>query len=312
VERETPRMSLFALVCLVVSLPSIALAATPSCGAPHLSSRSPTAWSGSEFARRASTMSEAERDQAIESELLAGNMPAFLKRFTPVTLSGESSQGVPVKVVVCVAPDYLAIGSDSDYMLAPMRIATALRIASRYHATLPTSKMVDAIYAQAAVHLSPQPLPAGDQMRSTDYYWRHNRLIREQRLALGILPGVLTSGHKKDLVITNRLWQMPERVAIYGWHRASYQPIQPLSTVHGARYADYSHGVRLVSTEVYVNGQPRSIFDVLRDPQLASVLSAEGPIARVPELVAALSVRPPERVASGAHETIARSIATAY
>jgi hypothetical protein len=126
-------------------------------------------------------------------------------------------------------------------------------------------------------------------MRSTEYYWHHNELIAQQRTALGVLPGVLTAGHKKDLVITNRLWRYPDRVAIYGWHRAINSPIQPLSTIHGARYADYSHGVRLVSTTIYVDGKPMSIFAALADPELSRVLSGEGPLPRVTDLIGKLA-----------------------
>jgi len=103
------------------------------------------------------------------------------------------------------------------------------------------------------------------------------------------MPGVLTAGHKKDLVITNRLWRFPDRVAIYGWHRGIDEPIQPLSTVHGARYADYSHGVRLVSTTICVDGKPMSLFEALEDPELAQVLSGEGPLLRVTDLIRKLA-----------------------
>ncbi len=41
--------------------------------------------------------------------------------------------------------------------------------------------------------------------------------------------GKLIAGHKKDVVITNRLLTMPKRVAIYGWHRPNGSPIQPLA-----------------------------------------------------------------------------------
>ena len=58
--------------------------------------------------------------------------------------------------------------------------------------------------------------------------------------------------------------------------RAPGDPIQPLSTVHGALYVDYSHGVRLVSTTVVVDGRPRSIYDALQDSHVAPVLSREG------------------------------------
>jgi hypothetical protein len=98
-------------------------------------------------------------------------------------------------------------------------------------------------------------------MRSNSYYWEHEQRIREQRLALHAPLGALTAGQKKDLVFTNRLWGKAGRVAIYGWHQHAGAPIQPLSTVHGARYADYSHGVRLVSAVAFVNGRARSILE---------------------------------------------------
>ncbi len=249
----------------------------------------PTAPSGSEFARRIEALSGSDREEEIQAELLSGDIPQFLRRADPVVMRGALVDGQNVQITVCVLPDYLAIGSDHDFLTVPMRLATALTVANHFGFTLPTSKMVDAIYDQAEVHLHPQPLPAGDQMRSTDYYCHHNELIAEQRTALGVLPGVLTAGHKKDLVITNRLWLHPDRVAIYGWHRAIDSPIQPLSTVHGWRYADYSHGVRLVSTTICVNGEPMSIFEALADPGLSRVLSGEGPLLRISDLISKLA-----------------------
>jgi hypothetical protein len=72
----------------------------------RLSSRLPLAPSGSDFARRVASMSEDDREQAIETELLAGNMPAFLRRLVPVALSGRTPDGRSVEVTVCVLPDY--------------------------------------------------------------------------------------------------------------------------------------------------------------------------------------------------------------
>jgi hypothetical protein len=76
---------------------------------------------------------------------------------------------------------------------------------------------------------------------------------------------VLLAGHKKDLVLANRLSSNRGRVAIYGWHRGNGDPIQPLSTVHGEYYADYSHGIRLVSRTAYVNGRPVDLRSLLTD-----------------------------------------------
>lgn len=287
-------MNSLLLVSALLCLPGIAFAGAMPVPCSdgllrEIPPRAPTALTGNEFARRVEALSGSDREEEIEAELLAGDMPQFLRRVAPITMRGELPDGQNVQVTVCVLTDYLAIGSDRDFLTIPMRLATALTVASHFGFTLPTSKMVDAIYEQAEVHLAPQPLPAGDQMRSTDYYWHHNELIAEQRMALGVLPGVLTAGHKKDLVITNRLWRNPERVAIYGWHRAINSPIQPLSTVHGARYADYSHGVRLVSTVICVNGQPMSIFEALADPGLSRVLSGEGPLPHVTDLISRLA-----------------------
>src|SRR6185503_17790988 len=125
---------------------------------------------------------------------------------------------------------------------------------------------------------TPQPLPAGPQMTSTEYYRHHNGMIDDQSHSRGFRLGLLASGHKKDVVLTNRLTSQPGRIAIYGWHRDTGEPIQPLSTVHGAGYADYSHGIRLVGRMAMIEGRLRSVHDILQDSLLAKILSDEGAI----------------------------------
>ena len=115
-------------------------------------------------------------------------------------------------------------------------------------------------------------------MSSTEYYRMHNAMIDAQAGTRGFPKRVLVSGHKKDVVLTNRLATRPGQIAIYGWHRASGDPIQPLSTVHGAGYADYSHGIRLVAGMALVNGRWRSVREILSDSLLSNVFSDEGPI----------------------------------
>jgi hypothetical protein len=61
--------------------------------------------------------------------------------------------------------------------------------------------------------------------------------------------------------------------------------IQPLTTVHSGSYVDYSHGIRLVSDRVLIEGELRSIYDVLEDSRLAKVLSDEGAIPKVRQLM---------------------------
>ncbi len=253
--------------------------------------RAANAPGGRAFAEQLRGLSDDERESTIRRELGAGNIPAFLRRLVPVRLPPHVVDGRPVDVVICAAPDYLAIGSDDDFLLMPMRLATALSAAYNFGFTLPTPRMVDAIYAQAAAHMAPQPLPAGNEMRSTNYSLHHNELVAGQRAALGVDLGELIAGDKKDIVLTNRLRSHLDRVAIYGWHVSDGRPIQPLSTVHGWRYADYSHGARLVSKNIFVNGQKRSIFSVLQDGRLALALSDEGVISDVVGLIETLDRR---------------------
>jgi hypothetical protein len=253
--------------------------------------RAPTAPGGRAFAEQIRAIPDDERESRIEQQLLAGNIPAFLRRLVPIRMRAPLPDGTAIDVVVCAAPDYLAIGSDDDYLLTPLRLSTALSIASAYGFTLPTTRIVDAIYAQAPIHLVPQPLPASSEMRSTDYSLRHNELVGMQRSLLGMPLGTLVAGDKKDLVLTNRLRTHLDRVAIYGWHTGNGKPIQSLSTVHGWRYADYSHGARLISAQVFVNGAPRSIFNIMQDDHLARALSNEGVIANVMGLIETLNAR---------------------
>jgi hypothetical protein len=247
----------------------------------NIPARAIWALTGWQFTQYVSRMDPKQREQSIEDQILEGNLPPFLRKLVPVELRGESTTGRKLIATIFVTPDYLAIGSDDDFLRIPMNLHTAIAIADRFGFILPTKKMVDAIYLQSGVHFPPQPLPAGPQMRSTEYYWTHNQMIQEEAETLGVRLGILVSGHKKDIVISNLLTKNVGRVAIYGWHRAPGEPIQPLSTFHGANYADYSHGVRLVSAMALINGQPRSIYEILRDPSTASVLSDEGPILNI-------------------------------
>ena len=61
-------------------------------------------------------------------------------------------------------------------------------------------------------------------------------------------------------------------------HRRNGKPIQPLSTVHGAGYADYSPGIRLVSRTAYLDGREVDLERLMGDPRYAGLISHEGPL----------------------------------
>jgi hypothetical protein len=263
-------------------------ASCPAALSSAIPKRPATAITGSEFARRVGDLSGSAREEEIAAQLRAGNVPGFLRRLEPVHVSHAAPGRRPVEITLCVTRDYLSIGSDRDFMRIPMGLPTAIATARAMGFLLPTRRMVDAIYEQAQIRLGPEPMKPGPEMRSTAYYVSHNRRIAAQRAAIRAPLAALTAGHKKDLVLSNRLWGHPGRVAIYGWHRRDGTPIQPLSTVHGARYADYSHGVRLVSAVAYVDGRPRPLSSLIENPHFAAALSDEGPIVPLAELLRTL------------------------
>jgi hypothetical protein len=113
-------------------------------------------------------------------------------------------------------------------------------------------------------------------MTGVDYFRRHNLAVNNQ--LRGRSHSLLVAGHKKDIVITNKLIRRPKQVAIYGWHRRSGKPIQPLSLVHNNKYADYSHGVRLISQVMIVGKKKYYVKDVLKNPRWSKLISYEGVI----------------------------------
>ncbi len=253
--------------------------------------RSNSAVGGNEFGDALANVSGVARDQLIAQEVLSGNVPQFLRGLIPVSLSGTAATGKAVTITVCVTPDYVAVGDDDDFLRVPMGLPEAAQIADSLGFMLPTTRIVDAVYAQAALRLTPRPMQAGPQMTSTSYLREHNTTIDTQIIGANLHYGALVAGIKKDLVLTNALRRAPGQVAIYGWHQANGTPIQPLTTVHGQHYSDYSHGVRLVSQTAYLNGRAVALTDLLEDPSYAQILSSEGPIAQSEMLLASLYTR---------------------
>jgi hypothetical protein len=209
---------------------------------------------GSAFLAATEALDKPAREEAIYAEIRRGNVPGFLRRLKPVRVAAydpvtaEQHEGL-----VWVMPDYIAIGSDADFVRIPMSLPTAARLASAFRLALPTRKIVDAVYEQADVRLEPHPLSYGPEMETNAYYGWHNSVVETQ---LGRRRrGLLVAGHKKDVVIGLRQWVAPDRLMIYGWHAADHNPIQPLSDAHIYWYADYSHGIRFVSPDAELDGR---------------------------------------------------------
>lgn len=239
--------------------------------------RSDKAPAGSLFLRQTSHLLPDDREKLIAKEIVSGNMPQYLWHLKPIKLQMKRRGKVVHTGTVWVTPDYLALGSDTDFVRMPMTPMTAQAIADRFGFVLPTKKLVDLIYEQAELKLKPTPLRPGPLMITNSFYEMHQKTIEKN-----VGPknrDKLLAGHKKDVVVSNILTRRPHRVAIYGWHTRKGKPIQPLSTFHIDSYADYSHGIRLVLEEMEVDGKKRSVVDVMRDPELSKLISDEGVLA---------------------------------
>lgn len=229
------------------------------------------AMTGSEFIARTAMLTEDQREDEIFRQITLGNVPSFLRKLKPVTIEVDQGRFAGHLSTVWVTPDYLAIGSDEDYIRIPMTFTTARRVAHLLGVVLPTKQIVDAIYQQADCKLSPEPLKAGRDMRSNFYYARHNFKIKKAtKDRPNCEPGHLIAGHKKDVILSQLLDFRTSKEVIYGWHMPNGEPIQPVSTFHPANYADYSHGIRLVSPTAQIDGETHPLYEIASEFRTAA------------------------------------------
>lgn len=223
---------------------------------------------GSDFYKTVAAWKWAARDSLAVQEILSGNIPSFFKEFVAVTSIIQDSLGKIHKAVFYVSPDYLAIGTDEDWARIPLTPMAAQKIADSFHCFLPTRKMVDLIYQQAIV--KPEPVPMYAFRDSSVTMWQHHLIIEGQRKGRkGLIAGI-----KKDLVISGKIARdpKPNREAIYGWHQLNSIPIQPLYTGHINWWTDYSHGIRLISEMIIVDGKKMNYIEVLKHPLYRQLL----------------------------------------
>ncbi len=217
-------------------------------------------------------MKWAARDSFALKEVLAGNVPGFLKKFAAVNVSIiDSSTGKTIKATYFVSPDYLSIGNDRDWARINITAIAAQKIADSFQCFLPTRKMVDDIYKAAAV--KPEPVPMYAFRDSTPTMWHHHLIVEGQRNGRkGLIAGI-----QKDVVISGKISRDPKpgRVAIYGWHKLDGKPIQPLYTGHIYWWVDYSQGIRLIYRKIKVNGKWMDYIDVLKSPVMQKLLCDE-------------------------------------
>lgn len=232
----------------------------------------------SSFYEQMRTLSFQEREELIYKEITLGNIPDYLKSFVKVKTVQKDAKGQKHRVVLFVKPDYLSVGDNQNSFIIPMGPVTAQKIADYFDCSLPTPKVVDIIYEHSELKLEPfNYIPRDNRNETPDILNDHSRVIFAQMKAAGKKPGIFVAGTKKDVVISSKLNdpQRTHHVTIYGWHKLDGKPIQPVYNHHIDIYVDYSHGIRLISNRVLIDGKEYNYRDVLRDPTLHSLLSDE-------------------------------------
>lgn len=202
---------------------------------------------------------------------------------------------------VLVAPDYLALGDDgSEFPVARVTPYAAQKAAQRLDAILPSRKLVDAIELASNPHVPyldvkgpPFKIPVS-QIETPEATSAMADMRRKAFEVYGIDPGDTPNafpkpviGYRKTIVVGPDL--DGSRVAIYGgryaqapgqpWNLSTAARVQPYSTFHTYDYADYSHGIVLVSRKAELDGHPVDLrTDVFgsSDPHVWGLVSDQG------------------------------------
>lgn len=209
------------------------------------------------------------RELAIFQQLSLGNIPTFLRRGLPISVDAGGHHAV-----FWTMPDYLAIGEDDDFLRMPMRPTTATKAAQLYGACLPTRKMCNDIRRAMPIHLGFHGM-SDHPMAAVATFGAHNAII--QKALAGRQPELGIDGPKKVVLIARG--RPKPNVAIYGGYWPTGKIVQGPQiqmSAHTIDYLDYSHGIRWVWEQVYVDGEMMYLEDALCHDELHALFSDEG------------------------------------
>lgn len=222
------------------------------------------------------------REDFILEQVRNGCVPDFMRIPSQIILSGAG--GVVGNLEVC--PDYLCLGTDDDYIYAQCSIVTAQKIADEIGAMLPTKKIVDEIWKQAAGKIDIVTQTPDKKMVTSPVFLKQSRDVIAARAKLGLPLGSLQDGGFKNYILVAGLAARPGQTCIYGFHRkASNRPVQdPNLSAHDRDYVDYSQCPRFIGLEMFVGDDLLLLADVLAHPLLHVLVTVEGAskVHRVP------------------------------
>lgn len=133
----------------------------------------------------------------------------------------------------------------SPTYIAPIGIGEAIELAKEHGFTIPTPRMVDAIWREADLKIKPTPIKHDGTfktMNSRALSDKHREMVEAE---IGNQGFRLLAGSHKDIVfIPEAFGKVVKKPGIYGWHRPDGTKIQSEMWGHGLAWKDYSQGLR--------------------------------------------------------------------
>ncbi|MFI5302947.1 MAG: hypothetical protein ACHREM_33060 [Polyangiales bacterium] len=205
------------------------------------------------------------------------NSPSWM--YAPVQIEWTTTiDDKPHTIMIKCAPDWFSLGNDDGFLRCPTWPSTAQKLADAHGMILPSrllsKKIQEHAFRTRPIQVVPAALPRPTPRMEATEAWVQSQDMCQR--ALGSYPrGALVAGFKKDVIVKPDL--DGSHVAIFGAMWPDGGTVQPSSTIHHSKYSDYSHGIRFISRECFVDGVPMDIYTVFQDPKLCALVSDEGP-----------------------------------
>jgi hypothetical protein len=217
------------------------------------------------------------REEAILEAVRAG-------RTAPVCWAEVHSEHGGRKATLFVSSDALRVGDEACSVRVNASARTMQRIVDLLDCVLPTPKICDLIWEQAAIRIPPSMQTPDKHMSNTSRMVQHHESVEKKvEGRTGLIENV-----GKHWVLSNRLAGTRDKSANYGWYdkaaghaQGANRLWQPVGLAHNLDHVDYSQVVRLVQKRCLIDGAERDLTEVMVDPALAPLVSGEGPLRLV-------------------------------
>lgn len=234
-------------------------------------------------------------DVAYETAVLAAIDEAVangekLIRWVPITNAAKGPSGKLHTITFYVPSNALKVQGFRPGAGARL----VQKIADSFGGVMLTPRMLDLMFEQATHVIGPIGRYDPTRMMTVPWMRSYSQAVDQAALAIGYdgTKGLLmTDG--KPFVLANVA--SAAHGANYGWHvKGSYQApypvtpkalqkfpyhvIQDLGTYHGLNQDDYASVILFAHRYSIVDGQPKDLYEVYQDPELAPLVSHEGPL----------------------------------